>query len=90
MIAPTLPSCRRRPSGDELDVREAMTLLTFPLNAVGAPALALPCGRIDGRAAGLGPALRRPGDDALVLAAGALLEAALRHTAPSNERHEHP
>ena len=83
VIAPTLPIPPPPVGVDELEVRDRMTQLTFPLNAVGAPALALPCGRTED---GLPVSLQlfaRPGDDALVLAAAALLETALRHTARS-------
>jgi aspartyl-tRNA(Asn)/glutamyl-tRNA(Gln) amidotransferase subunit A len=85
VIAPTLPMVPPPADVDELDVRERMTQLTFPLNAVGAPALALPCGRTpDGLPASL-QVFARPGHDELVLAVGALLEGLLRHTAPSRE-----
>ena len=84
-IAPTLPIPPPPVGVDELEVRHRMTQLTFPLNAIGAPALALPCGRTqDGMPVSL-QLFARPGDDALVLAAGALLEAALGHTARSRE-----
>ena len=54
-----------------------MILLTFPWNAIGAPALAMPCGRAeDGLPASI-QLVGRPGDDATVLAAGRLLEHAL-------------
>jgi aspartyl-tRNA(Asn)/glutamyl-tRNA(Gln) amidotransferase subunit A len=53
---------------DELAVRGAMTLYTFPFNALGWPALALGNLQVVGRA----------GADALVLAAGLELEAALK------------
>jgi aspartyl-tRNA(Asn)/glutamyl-tRNA(Gln) amidotransferase subunit A len=89
IASPTLPIPPPPADVDELEVREAMTRFTFPLNAVGAPALALPCGRTD---AGLPVSVQlfgRPGDDDLVLAAGALLERALRHTlAPREEPDE--
>jgi len=52
-------------------------LLTFPWSVVGAPVLAMPCGPAE---LGLPASLQlvgRPGDDALVLAAGALLERAI-------------
>jgi len=49
----------------EVEVRAAMTLYTFPFNALGWPALALGNTQIVGR----------PGADALVLAAGRALEA---------------
>jgi aspartyl-tRNA(Asn)/glutamyl-tRNA(Gln) amidotransferase subunit A len=52
----------------EVDVRAGMTLYTFPFNALGWPALAVGSVQIVGRS----------GDDALVLAAGLALEAALK------------
>ena len=52
----------------EVDVRAALTLHTFPFNALGWPALAIGNVQLAGR----------PCDDALVLAAGAALEAALK------------
>ena len=51
---------------DELAVRAGMTRFTFPFNALGWPALAIGPVQLVGR----------PGDDALVLAAGLALEAA--------------
>jgi aspartyl-tRNA(Asn)/glutamyl-tRNA(Gln) amidotransferase subunit A len=51
--------------------------LTRPFNALGWPALALPCGPAeDGLPASLQIAAR-PGDDALVLAVGEAIEARL-------------
>jgi aspartyl-tRNA(Asn)/glutamyl-tRNA(Gln) amidotransferase subunit A len=61
----------------DLALRGRMIELTFPWSAVGAPALALPCGPAE---AGLPASVQlagRPGDDATVLAAGRLLERAL-------------
>jgi aspartyl-tRNA(Asn)/glutamyl-tRNA(Gln) amidotransferase subunit A len=61
----------------DLALRGRMIELTFPWSAVGAPALALPCGPAeDGLPASVQLA-GRPGDDATVLAAGRLLERAL-------------
>jgi Asp-tRNA(Asn)/Glu-tRNA(Gln) amidotransferase A subunit family amidase len=48
----------------ELEVRAAMTLYTFPFNALGWPALAIGNVQLAGR----------PGADALVLGAGLALE----------------
>jgi aspartyl-tRNA(Asn)/glutamyl-tRNA(Gln) amidotransferase subunit A len=74
LIVPTLPIAPPPREADPLAVRDRMTEFTFPLNAVGAPALALPCGRTrDGHPVSL-QLIGRPGADDLVLAAGALLE----------------
>jgi Asp-tRNA(Asn)/Glu-tRNA(Gln) amidotransferase A subunit family amidase len=76
VIAPTLPVPPPPADVDEFEVRSTMTEFTFPFNMVGAPVLALPCGTADGLPCGLQLG-GRPGDDALVLAAGAALERAL-------------
>ena len=83
VVSPTLPVAPPPASSDEIAVRDRMTELTFPLNAAGAPALALPCGRTEGGDPVSLQVFALPGSDALVLGAAALLEAALRHTAPS-------
>ena len=60
--------------GDDNAVRVGVTRFTNPFNALGWPALALPCGSAEH---GLPASLQivgRTGDDALVLAAGASLE----------------
>ncbi len=77
LIAPTLMSVAPAADADDLEIREAVTRLTYPFNALGWPTIALPCG-----AAELGlPASVQiaapPGRDRDVLAAGALLEQAL-------------
>ena len=81
VLTPTL-QCVAPPVGagetGDLEIREAMISRTFPFNALGWPALALPCGVAeDGLPASVQLA-GRPGTDALVLAAGRLLEAAIR------------
>jgi aspartyl-tRNA(Asn)/glutamyl-tRNA(Gln) amidotransferase subunit A len=72
-VAPPLPA-------DDLEHRQAMIRLTFPFNALGWPALALPCGPAE---EGLPASLQIIGqDDALVLAAGRLLELSLERGTP--------
>ena len=81
VATPTLPCVPPRLGeggvGD-LGVREALIRFTYPFSSLGWPALALPCGRTpDGLPASLQLA-GRAGEDALVLAAGALLSPLLR------------
>ena len=61
----------------DLEVRELLTSRTFPLNALGWPALALPCGPAEEGLPASIQLVGRPGTDALVLAAGRVLEEAL-------------
>jgi aspartyl-tRNA(Asn)/glutamyl-tRNA(Gln) amidotransferase subunit A len=77
VVTPTIPMVAPPLGIGDLALRERMIELTFPWNAVGAPALALPCGPAeDGLPASI-QLIGKPGDDALVLAAGRLLERAL-------------
>jgi aspartyl-tRNA(Asn)/glutamyl-tRNA(Gln) amidotransferase subunit A len=80
VVTPTLPFVAP-PVGaggtGDLDVREAMISRTFPFNALGWPALALPCGAAEEGLPASVQLAGRPGADALVLAAGRLLEAAI-------------
>ena len=78
VLTPTLP-CVAPPLGaggiGDLNVREALIRFTYPFSALGWPALAVPCGPAeDGLPASLQIA-GRAGDDALVLAAAALVAA---------------
>ena len=72
LIAPTLSIEPPPTDVVEVDVRAALTLFTFPFNALGWPALALPAQGSSIQVVG------RPGDDALVLAAGLALERRLQ------------
>jgi Asp-tRNA(Asn)/Glu-tRNA(Gln) amidotransferase A subunit family amidase len=80
VVTPTLPCVApligAGGTGD-LDVRERLIGRTFPFNALGWPALALPCGAAEGGLPASVQLVGRPGSDALVLAAGRLLETAL-------------
>lgn len=80
LITPTLP-CVAPPVGaggtGDLEVSERLISRTFPFNALGWPALALPCGLAEDGLPASVQLVGRPGSDALVLAAGRLLETAL-------------
>jgi aspartyl-tRNA(Asn)/glutamyl-tRNA(Gln) amidotransferase subunit A len=74
LVTPTLASVAP-PYADELDLRAQVIRFTFPFNVLGWPVLALPCGPAED---GLPASVQLVGrDDALVLAAGELLEASL-------------
>ena len=79
IVAPTIPWVAQPAGVGDLELRGRMLSLTFPWNAVGGPALALPCGTAeDGHPASV-QLMGRPGEDALVLAAGRLLESQMRY-----------
>ena len=69
-VAPTAPA-------DELELRGALVKLTFPFNAAGWPAAALPCGPAEDALPASVQLAAPPGQDALVLGAAAALERAL-------------
>lgn len=78
VLTPTLGSVASLLPVDDLEIREATIRLTIPFNALGWPALSLPCGPAeDGLPASLQIA-GKPGLDALVLAVGELVEALIR------------
>jgi Asp-tRNA(Asn)/Glu-tRNA(Gln) amidotransferase A subunit family amidase len=68
LLTPTLIVPPPPADVEEVEIRAALTLYAFPFNALGWPALALGSLQVIGR----------PGDDALVLAAGLALERALK------------
>ena len=77
LLVPTLAAVPPPADVDELTVRRDLIRFTLPFNALGWPALALPVGTAE---EGLPTSIQlvgRLGDDGLVLAAGAALEAAL-------------
>jgi aspartyl-tRNA(Asn)/glutamyl-tRNA(Gln) amidotransferase subunit A len=74
VLAPTLETVAPPVGLGDLALRERMIRLTYPFNAIGAPALALPCGPAEEGLPASVQVVGRPGEDALVLAAGALLE----------------
>jgi aspartyl-tRNA(Asn)/glutamyl-tRNA(Gln) amidotransferase subunit A len=78
ILAPTLPFVAPPAGQDERGLRGQLTLLTWPFNVTGAPALALPYGPAEDDLPASVQIAGRPGADALVLAAAMLLERALK------------
>jgi aspartyl-tRNA(Asn)/glutamyl-tRNA(Gln) amidotransferase subunit A len=78
VVSPTLPFVAPLAGQDERELRGKLTLLTWPFNVLGAPALALPCGPAEDALPASVQIAGKPGADALVLAAGAILEDALK------------
>ena len=77
VLTPTLGFVAPRLPVDDLEIRADTIRLTIPFNSLGWPALALPCGLAeDGLPASVQIA-GRPSSDALVLAAGRLVESLL-------------
>jgi Asp-tRNA(Asn)/Glu-tRNA(Gln) amidotransferase A subunit family amidase len=77
LLTPTLAFVAPEVGRIRNDDRGLLTQFTYPINVLGWPALALPCGIA---AHGLPASVQlvgRPGEDALVLAAGEALERAL-------------
>jgi aspartyl-tRNA(Asn)/glutamyl-tRNA(Gln) amidotransferase subunit A len=80
LLTPTLSSVAPRVGVGDGELREQMIRFTYPFNALGWPALALPCGEAeDGLPASI-QVVGRPGDDALVLAIGRALQSLVRGT----------
>jgi aspartyl-tRNA(Asn)/glutamyl-tRNA(Gln) amidotransferase subunit A len=77
LLTPTLPGVAPPAGIGDGALRERLIRFTYPFNSLGWPALALPCGAAEDGLPASAQLIGKPGDDALVLAAGALLEAAL-------------
>jgi aspartyl-tRNA(Asn)/glutamyl-tRNA(Gln) amidotransferase subunit A len=77
LVTPTMAFVAPPVGIGDLALREAVIRLTFPISALGWPALALPCGTAEHGLPASVQLVGRPGQDALVLAAGGLLERAL-------------
>jgi aspartyl-tRNA(Asn)/glutamyl-tRNA(Gln) amidotransferase subunit A len=78
VVTPTLTTVAPPSGVGDLALRATLIRLTFPWNAVGAPALALPCGPAE---VGLPASIQlvgQPGRDGLVLSAGRALDTAAR------------
>jgi Asp-tRNA(Asn)/Glu-tRNA(Gln) amidotransferase A subunit family amidase len=78
LITPTLGFVAPAADVVEPEIRGAFTLFTFPFNALGWPALAVPAGPAENGLPASIQVVGRPGDDALVLAAGLAIEAGLK------------
>jgi aspartyl-tRNA(Asn)/glutamyl-tRNA(Gln) amidotransferase subunit A len=77
VLMPTLVCVAPPAPSDELALRGRLTLLTYPFNALGWPAAALPCGPAEEGLPASVQLAAPAGQDALVLGAAAALEAAL-------------
>ena len=77
LVTPTIGMVAPPLGLNELDLRERTIRFTIPFNALGWPALALPCGPAEGGLPASAQVVGPAGADALVLAAGELLETAL-------------
>jgi aspartyl-tRNA(Asn)/glutamyl-tRNA(Gln) amidotransferase subunit A len=73
LVTPTVPMVAPPVGIGDLALRDRMIELTFPWNVTGSPALALPCGPAEDGLPASVQIVGRPGDDALVLAAGRAL-----------------
>lgn len=77
LVTPTLEMVAPASGIGDLALRGRMIRLTYPFNATGAPALALPAGSAEDGLPASVQLVGRAGDDALVLATGRALEGAL-------------
>jgi aspartyl-tRNA(Asn)/glutamyl-tRNA(Gln) amidotransferase subunit A len=73
LVTPTVALVPPPDDADETAIRGRGIRLTYPFDCLGWPALALPCGTAEEALPASVQLIGRPGDDALVLAAGALL-----------------
>lgn len=73
LLTPTLPVVAPRVGVGDLKLRPVLTRNTLSFNALGWPALALPCGPAEDGLPASAQLIGRPGADALVLGAGASL-----------------
>jgi aspartyl-tRNA(Asn)/glutamyl-tRNA(Gln) amidotransferase subunit A len=73
LVTPTMVGVPPLATADERALRGRGIRLTYPFNCLGWPALAIPCGLAEDGLPASVQLVGRPGDDARVLAAGALL-----------------
>jgi aspartyl-tRNA(Asn)/glutamyl-tRNA(Gln) amidotransferase subunit A len=77
LLTPTIPTIAPPIGIGDLELRDVLISNTLPVNALGWPALVLPCGPAEHGLPASVQLVSRPGADALVLAAGARLATAL-------------
>jgi aspartyl-tRNA(Asn)/glutamyl-tRNA(Gln) amidotransferase subunit A len=78
LLTPTLAFVAPPAGIGDLELRERLIRFTYPFNVLGWPVLALPCGPAEHGLPASTQLVGKPGADALVLAAGEVLEAELR------------
>jgi Asp-tRNA(Asn)/Glu-tRNA(Gln) amidotransferase A subunit family amidase len=81
LLTPTLACVAPKVGIGDIPLRTTLIRNTLPFNALGWPALALPCGPAEDDLPASVQLIGRPGSDALVLAAGAILASLVRGTA---------
>jgi aspartyl-tRNA(Asn)/glutamyl-tRNA(Gln) amidotransferase subunit A len=74
LVTPTLAVVAPPAGIGDLVLRDLLLRFTYPFNAIGAPALALPCGAAEHGLPASVQLVGRPGEDAFVLAAGRALD----------------
>jgi aspartyl-tRNA(Asn)/glutamyl-tRNA(Gln) amidotransferase subunit A len=74
LVTPTLAFVAPPAVKDDLEIREAVIRFTYPFNALGWPALAMPCGLAEHGLPASVQLVAPVGEDARVIAAGAALE----------------
>ena len=79
LLTPTLPIVAPPVEIGDLKLRGILTRNTLPVNALGWPALAVPCGPAEDGLPASVQLVGKQGDDALVLAAGARVAPLLDH-----------
>jgi aspartyl-tRNA(Asn)/glutamyl-tRNA(Gln) amidotransferase subunit A len=81
LVTPTLRFVAPPTGIGDLELRRDLIRFTYPFNALGRPALALPCGAAEESLPASVQLVGRAGEDARVLAAGKLLASLVRGTA---------
>ncbi len=81
LVTPTLAFVAPPAIRDDREIRDAVIRLTYPFNALGWPALALPCGPAEHGLPASVQLVAPAGEDARIIAAGLLLERGLANAA---------